>query len=153
MRHYVQARNEAYQAPTYSAVAKTSNIRSQQLGEQIWNQAIDVAMASGNPAIPSQVSDSFDKMVDAPIRQRAAQQKHSPVVIYVLMFAVALMAALLAGYGMATHPALPVMHGVIFAAAVAITIHVIIDLEYPRFGFFNPDPTSRILVEAQQGMK
>ena len=66
--------------------------------------------------------DSFDKMFDAPVRQRAAQYKHPPLVIYVLMFGVAMMAALLAGYGMARHPTLPIMHSVIFAAAVAITI-------------------------------
>jgi hypothetical protein len=153
MRQYVQARIDAYQAPIYSPVADAANARSQQLEEQIWKQVVDAAMATGNPAILSQVSDSFDKMFDAPIRQRAAQQKHPPVVIYVLMFAVALMAALLAGYGMATHPALPIMHGIIFAAAVAITIYVIIDLEYPRFGFFNPDPTNRVLVETLQVMK
>lgn len=152
VRQYAQARIDAYQAVIYSPAADAAVARSQQLEEQIWKDAIDAAIASGNPAIVSQVVDSFDKMFDAPFRQRAAQYKHPPVVIHVLMFAVAMMAALLAGYGMATNPALPIMHSLIFAAAVAITMYVIVDLEYPRFGFFNPDPTNRVLVETLQGM-
>ena len=153
VRQYVQARIDAYQAVIYSPAADAALARSQQLEEQIWKKAVEAAMGSGNPAVISQVIDSFDKMFDAPVRQRAAQYKHPPLVIYVLMFGVAMMAALLAGYGMASHPTLPIMHSVIFAAAVAITIYVIVDLEYPRFGFFNPDPTNRILVETLKGMQ
>jgi hypothetical protein len=152
MRQYVQARLDAYHAVIYSPAADAAVARSQLLEEQIWKEAIDAAIASGNTAITSQVTDSFDKMFDAPFRQRAAQYKHPPMVIHVLMFAVAMMAALLAGFGMATHPALPIMHSLIFAAAVSITMYVIVDLEYPRFGFFNPDPSNRVLVETLQGM-
>ena len=153
MREYVQARIDAYQAAIYSQAADAALARSQQLEEQIWKKAVDAAMASGNPAVISQVIDSIDRMFDAPVRQRAAQYKHPPLVIYILMFVVAMMAALLAGYGMASHPALPILHSIVFAAAVAITIYVIVDLEYPRFGFFNPDPTNRILVETLKGMQ
>jgi hypothetical protein len=153
MRQYVQARIDAYQAVIDSLAADAALARSQQLEKEIWKKAVDAALASGNPAIISQVVDSFDKMFDAPARQRAAQYKHPPLVIYVLMFAVAMMAALLAGNGMAAHPALPILHTVVFAATVAITIYVIVDLQYPRFGFFNPDPTNRVLVETLQGMR
>lgn len=153
VRQYVQARIDAYQAVIYSPAADAALARSQQLEEQIWKKAVEAAMGSGNPAVISQVIDSFDKMFDAPVRQRAAQSKHPPLVIYVLMFGVAMMAALLAGYGMASHPTLPIMHSVVFAAAVAITIYVIVDLEYPRFGFFNPDRTNRVLVETLKGMQ
>jgi hypothetical protein len=153
VRQYAQARIDAYQAVIYSPAADAALARSQQLEEQIWKKAVEAAMGSGNPAVISQVIDSFDKMFDAPVKQRAAQYKHPPLVIYVLMFGVAMMAALLAGYGMASHSTLPIMHSVIFAAAVAITIYVIVDLEYPRFGFFNPDPTNRVLVETLKGMQ
>jgi hypothetical protein len=153
VRQYVQARIDTYQAVIYSPAADAAAARSRQLEEQIWKEAFDAAIASGNPAIISQVVDSFDKMFDAPERQQIAQYKHPPLVIYVLMFAVAMMAALLAGYGMAAHSTLPIMHSVIFAAAVSITIYVIVDLEYPRFGFFNPDPTNRVLVETLHGMR
>jgi hypothetical protein len=153
MRQYVQARIDTYQAVIYSSAADATIARSRQLEEQIWKKAIDAAIASGNPAITNQVIDSFDKMFDAPVRQRAAQYRHPPLVIYVLMFTVAMMAALLAGYRMAAHPSLPIVHGVIFAAAVSITIYVIVDLEYPRFGFFNPDPTNRALVEILHGLR
>ena len=153
MRQYVQARIDAYQAVIDSSAAEAALARSVRLQEQLWKQGIDAAKAAGNAAILSQVSDSLDRLFEAPTRQTAAQRNHPPVVIYVLLFVLAMMSALLAGRRMSRQAALPRMHAVVFAVAVALTMYVILDLEYPRSGFFNPDPTNRMLVETLHGMQ
>jgi hypothetical protein len=40
-----------------------------------------------------------------------------------------------------------------FAAAIAVTIYVILDIEYPRLGFIRVDAIDRLLVELRATMK
>jgi hypothetical protein len=39
-----------------------------------------------------------------------------------------------------------------FAAVLSITVYVILDYEYPRFGLIREDAMDRVLVELRQGM-
>ena len=45
------------------------------------------------------------------------------------------------------------MHMLVFAAILAITVYVILDLEYPRLGFIRIDAADQLLTEVRQGMK
>jgi hypothetical protein len=40
-----------------------------------------------------------------------------------------------------------------FAAAIAVTIYVILDIEYPRLGFIRVDAIDHVLVELRASMK
>jgi len=45
------------------------------------------------------------------------------------------------------------MHQVVFAAVVATTLYVMIDLEFPRYGLVRNDDADRALHDARAGMK
>jgi hypothetical protein len=45
------------------------------------------------------------------------------------------------------------MHMLVFAAILAITVYVILDLEYPRLGLIRIDAADQLLQEVRQGMK
>ena len=45
------------------------------------------------------------------------------------------------------------VHIVGFAAAMTLTVYVIVDIEYPRFGFIRMDEADRVLMELRDSMK
>jgi hypothetical protein len=45
------------------------------------------------------------------------------------------------------------MHKIGFAAIVAFTVYVILDIEYPRLGFVRLDAIDQLLVDARADMK
>jgi len=40
-----------------------------------------------------------------------------------------------------------------FAAAMALTVYVIVDIEYPRFGLIRVADADRVLLELRESMK
>ena len=82
-----------------------------------------------------------------------AAQTHPPMVIFGLLFGLALIAALLAGYGMAGGKARSWIHMIGFAATMALAVNVIIDLEYPRLGLIRVDTFEQALVDLRASMK
>ena len=74
-------------------------------------------------------------------------------IIFARIGVLSLAAALLAGYGMAGGKLRSWVHIVGFAAAMALTVYVIVDIEYPRFGFIRMDEADRVLMELRDSMK
>jgi hypothetical protein len=68
-----------------------------------------------------------------------------PGAILTLLLVVALCSAVTAGYAMATRGRRSILHIVLYATSVAMTIYVVLDLEHPRLGVIRLDQTDRIL--------
>jgi hypothetical protein len=62
-------------------------------------------------------------------------------------------AAFMAGHGMSGSKARSWIHSLGFAATLAVTVFVIIDMEYPRLGFVRVDSFDQVLVDLRQSMK
>lgn len=151
MRDYVQARLDTYRARVGTAAA--AYMRSIDLQQQIWTQATTAAQETGNTATLSLVGSALNAMFDITTTRLAATRNHPPAVIDVMLFVLALMSALLAGYGMAGSARLPWLQVLVFALALSVTVFVIRDLEYPRLGFIRVDAADRLLLETLHGMK
>ena len=82
----------------------------------------------------------------------AAGGHRPPTVIDLMLFLLALMSALLAGYGMAEGERVPWLQVMVFAVALTVTVFVIRDLEYPRQGLVRVDAADQLLIETLQGM-
>jgi hypothetical protein len=61
--------------------------------------------------------------------------------------------ALLAGYATAEAATRSRMHILVYSAIFAITVYVILDLEFPRVGLIRIDAADHFLVDARDGMK
>lgn len=44
-------------------------------------------------------------------------------------------------------------HPVVFATMTAITVYVILDIEYPRFGIIRVDSADQVLIELRESMQ
>jgi len=152
MRRYVQRRLDTYNEAPGSAAAAKAWADSVAMQQTIWTQATTAAQNSGSNAALSLVASALNDMFDITTTRLAATRAHPPAVIDAMLFLLALMSALLAGYGMADGKQVPWLQVAIFAIVLTVTVFVIRDLEYPRMGFIRVDAADQLLIETLQGM-
>jgi hypothetical protein len=58
-----------------------------------------------------------------------------------------------AGYAMAKRGHRSVLHVVVYATSIAMTIYVVLDLEHPRRGLIRLDATDRILDQLRESIR
>jgi hypothetical protein len=92
-------------------------------------------------------------MFDIATTRTASTQMHPPVVIFGLLAVLALACALLAGFSMGADPTRSWLHVVGFAAILALTIYVTVDLEFPRLGLIRIDYFDELLAEVRAAMR
>jgi hypothetical protein len=92
-------------------------------------------------------------MFDIATTRTLATQMHPPMIIFVMLVGMVLAASLLVGHGMASVDSSSWMHKLVFAATLAASVYVIVDLEYPRLGLIRVDAFDQALVDLRQSMK
>jgi hypothetical protein len=153
-RSYADSRIETYRKLPDMTAARGELERSRELEGQIWQQAM-AALRSKNVQgeVGLLVVPALNDMFDLATTRVAATQIHPPRIIYGMLIALALAAALLAGYQTAGERGYDWLHKIAFAGIVALTVFVILDIEYPRLGFVRIDAMDKMLVEVRAGMK
>ncbi|MFI4924800.1 MAG: DUF4239 domain-containing protein [Vicinamibacteria bacterium] len=152
-RRYVDSRIATYRALPDIATAEREVDRSQALQAEIWKQAVAAPRISGVPTSGEILfMPALYEMFDISATRVAATRIHPPTIIYLMLIALALVAALLAGYQSAGEKGYDWVHKVGFATIVAATVYVILDIEFPRLGFVRLDAIDQLLVNVRAGM-
>ena len=151
-REYIDSRLAIYQkAPDEDAV-KTEVEHSQKLQSQIWATAVaDCQRAPGTPAAML-LLPAINEMIDITTTRSMMTQMHPPTIVFVMLIALILASALLAGFGMARSRTRSWIHIIIFAMILSATVYVILDIEYPRLGLIRVDSFDKVLVDLRNGM-
>jgi hypothetical protein len=152
-RRYVDTRLEVYRKLPDIKAAKEELARATALQGEIWSQAVTACRAEGNQAATMLLLPALNQMIDITTIRTMAAEMHPPIIIFVMLAALALASSLLAGYGMAGGKTRSWIHMIGFAAIMAITAYVILDIEYPRLGLVRVDAFDQALVELRQSMK
>jgi hypothetical protein len=153
-RRYVESRLEVYRKLPDLEAVKVELARSTQLQGDIWSQAVAAGRLEGAPpAATILLLPALNQMIDITTTRTMATQMHPPVVIFVLLFGLALASALLAGYGMAGGKSRNWIHRLGFAAVMAVATNVILDIEYPRLGLIRVDAFDQVLVDVRDSMQ
>jgi len=98
------------------------------------------------------IPPAINEMLDVALARKTGLRIHLPAAIFVLLFGMALGTGLLAGFGMSPAPKINWVHAAIFSAFSSVTIFVILDLEFPRVGFFTVESVDEILHGVRRGM-
>jgi hypothetical protein len=149
-RSYLDSRLAAYQyIPDLKAAMKELD-RGSQLQQKIWSHA--VSHCKGQPdSCALLLLPALNSMIDITTTRTMLSQFHPPMIVFMLLILFSLTAALLAGYEMAagSHSWI---HIIGFSLAMATTIYVILDVEYPRVGFIRIDQTDQVLIDLRKSM-
>ena len=153
-RRYVDLRLEVYRKLPDIAAAKEELAKATKVQGEIWRQAVAACRAEGSqPAAAIVLLPALNAMIDITTTRTMATQMHPPTIIFVMLFGLALASALLAGYGMASATSRSWLHMLGFAAAMAVSVYVILDLEFPRLGLIRVDAFDQALVDLRETMK
>jgi hypothetical protein len=154
LRRYADARIATYRALPDVAAAGKELERSQALQADLWRDALAaVRMKGASPNAELLVVPALNAMFDIMTVRMVATRMHPPTVIYAMLIALALGAALLAGYQSAADKDEDWIHRLGFALIISLTLYVILDLEHPRLGLIRIDGIDQVLVDARAGMK
>jgi hypothetical protein len=153
-RQYVDARLAFYRQLTNTAAAAADHGRASRLQQEIWQQAVAGSNDKGAlPAAPMLLLPALNAMFDIATTRTLAMQIHPPEVIFLMLLGLALASALLVGYGMADSKERNWLHMLGLAFVMSVAIYVILDIEYPRFGFIRVDAFDQALVQLRDSMK
>jgi hypothetical protein len=110
-------------------------------------------MPDARPSAAMLLLPALNQMIDIVTTRAMATEIHPPLVIFVMLFALALAAALLAGYAMAAGKSRSWIHIIGFAAVVAVVVNIVLNIEYPRLGTIRVDAFDQALVDVRNSMK
>lgn len=143
-RSYIESRTAAYAVVADDAAFRAALERSGQLQRQLWQQAIEAGRSpDALPDAHKLLLPALNDMIDITTTRAMATEMHPPAAIYAMLFALVLVASVLAGYSIGGNRSRGWMHMAAYAATMAITITVIIDMEFPRMGAITIDAFER----------
>lgn len=151
-RRYMDARLAVYEKVPDMVAVREALAKAGTLQGEIWTRAVAAGGEASTP-LSAQLVPALNQMFDIATSRTAVVHMHPPAIIYVMLGALSLMSALLAGFAMAGGKSRSWIHMLCFALMMGVTVYVILDLEFPRIGFIRVDAADRLLIELRESMK
>lgn len=152
-REYLDARLRVYRDLTNMEEALVDLKRAARVQNSIWTETLPAFRTEAGQRAIVPVVTALNEMFDVASARTAAFWEHPPTIIFVMIGALSLVSALLAGYGMAGSKKRSWLHMLGFSLVLALTVYLILDLEYPRIGVIRIDAADRILEDIRAGMQ
>lgn len=153
-RRYLDMRIDTYSHGGDTATAYKIYNNSVLLQNEIWKLACSSCQDSVAATDACKLLlPSLNDMIDITTTRLMSTKQHPPSIIFILMGVLCLLGALLAGYGMSGSKSRNLLHMVVFAAVMSLTIYVILDLEYPRLGLIRVSDADQVLIDLLGSMK
>lgn len=147
LHEYVQARLHTYdKIPDMQAVNNEIE-KCHTLATQLWNQAIDACKAANVQATTLLLIPAINNLFEIANTRIDITHLHAPGAIFFLLIGLAVLASFLVGYSMAKNYSYSMVYILIYVAVTALTIYIIIDLEFPRVGLIKVNSFDTMLIK------
>ena len=120
--------------------------------QELWAILIRAAKADKSTPLAQVLFPPVNEMFDLSTSRLMAAQKHPPLAVFVMLGALVLISGLLAGFGMAKSASQSPLHVIGFAAIMALSVYLILDIEYPRLGLVRIDSFDKALIDLRASM-
>ncbi|MGO9829577.1 MAG: hypothetical protein ACLPJH_05510 [Myxococcaceae bacterium] len=151
-RDYLDARLNGYRLADADASGRAF-ARATLLQGDLWRQAVAVARDADGAQAARLLLPALNDVFAVATSRAVAAETHAPTIIFAMLALLALVCSLLAGYSMAKNQAHSTLQVVAFPFIFAVTVYVILDLEYPRAGLIRIDEVDQVLLDARRGMQ
>lgn len=152
-REYVQSRINVFEHYADRQLSNSYFRQSLALQGQIWGIANAAVLIDKNPGIMTLVLSSTNDMIDIANERLQATRTHPPMIVYILLFSLALISAFLVGQDMSVNEKKPLFYMITFCVTISAITYVILDLENPRLGLVKIDLGDKVLVETLDSMQ
>lgn len=152
-RKYLDTRLRAYEKlPDLEATDRELE-RASQISKEIWTRAVSYSAADPSHDTARLLLPALNEMIDVTTGRTLAIHTHLPALIFFLLTTVSLLSGLLAGYAMQKRRRRSLLHMVLYAAAIAATLYVVLDLDYPRHGLIRLDAADKSLQQLRDTIR
>jgi len=151
-RDYLDARLRVYEKLPDLNAAEQEIVRVGELQQQIWSHAVAASRNDPSQNAARLLLPAINEMIDITTSRRIAMYTQLPLLIFLLLAAVALISGLLAGYAMEKRKSRSWLHMVLYAAVISVTIYAVLDLEYPRFGLIHLTEADKALIQLRDSI-
>jgi hypothetical protein len=149
-RRYLDARLAVYEKLSDRAASEAAMKNAEQLQGEIW--ARTEAGTHGQISAAS-VLNAVNEMIDVTTARTLALRTRTPKLIIHLMFGLAVLSAMIAGYGMSPAKQRNWFLTTIFSLAISLTVYVVLDLDNPNSGLIRLSAAERVLSQLRETIK
>lgn len=152
-RDYAASRAAFYEKLNDASAADSELSRALALEKEIWARAL---AATADPHYQSArllLLPGLNEMFDIVTTRTVAIRTHPPMLIWTMLFSIALACAGLTGYRAAISGQPGYLYHILLALITASVLYVTLDIEHPRYGFVRLDGVNRVLVDLAKTMK
>ena len=153
LREYVDARLQVYEKLSDPKGADEEFVHMERLQRQIWSRATAASSTDPTHNATRLLLPALNEMIDITTARTIAVHTHLPSLIFSLLVLVAFLSSLLAGYAMAKRKKRSWLHMLLYAAVVASTVYVVLDLDNPRFGWIHLSAADNALIQVRDSMR
>jgi hypothetical protein len=151
LRSYVDVRLDFFNQRNDDAQLKDVVERTEKLQRELWSNAVSAVPKTDPPVTMGLFIESLNSVIDLHGARVAAMKNHVPEIVLLLLGLVAIMAALLVGYGCGLMQRRHSFSTTTMALLIALVITVIMDLDRPKRGLIRVSQESMITL--QENMK
>jgi predicted membrane metal-binding protein len=144
LRSYVDARLDFYNLRNDKGQFKNLIDRTEKLQDDLWLQVTSVVPKDDRPVTTGLFIQALNEVIDLHAERVAAMENHVPESVLLLLILVALLAAMLIGYGCGLAKRRHLLSTSIAALLIGIVIIAIIDLDRPARGLIRVSQSSMI---------
>ena len=152
-REYLDARIRVYAAPGDDDATSRSIAAADAVQRRIWSAIVESANRDTSQNVARTIVPAVNDMIDITTVRTVALYTRLPNAILALLLTAALCSAMTAGYAMSRRGQRSVLHVLLYATSIAMTIYVVLDLEHPRRGLIRLDETDRLLEQLRDSIR
>ena len=134
LRSYVDARLDFFRAGIDKERLREAHDKTEQLQTQLWSQVAAAVAKDDRETTTGYFITSLNEVIDLHGARRAAMENHVPEGVLLLLFAIALVAAVALGYGCGLGGCRHFLSTTMTFVLIVMVVTVIIDLDRPRRG-------------------
>lgn len=154
-RQYLDSRLVAFRKLPDVEAAKVELAKSNGIQKEIWTQAIAATRsATGHPESAKLLLPALNEMFDIGNTRTMATRIHPPPIIYGLLFLLALICSVIAGYATSISNQRSWLHVLAFTLVAVITVFVVLEIEFPRIGVLTIENSyDQVLIDLRDSMQ
>jgi hypothetical protein len=153
-RRYLDARVATYRNAEDAIATDATLTEVNTLQRAIWAKAVSAsARQEATTTAAMLMLPALNEMIDITTTRAVAMKDHPPRVIFLLLAGLSLVSSLLSGYVMCSTRTRSWFYMLLIATTMSVTLFVILDLEYPRFGLIRIDAADQVLIELRGLMR
>lgn len=151
-REYVESRNSLWQLSVDIDAAIREQARSESLQLGIWNAAVEATRNESSGDARKLLLPALNDMIDITTVRLVAVQSHPPLIIFLMLGVLSMAAAGITGFEMAKYERPSYIHIFGLSALASLAVYLILDIEFPRFGFVTLESVQQLFVKLRDSM-